>query len=116
MSPLANEIYRLLLRRLRTRTPSISYGELADQVSKKIPTHRRSARFHAALGEVAVTCRRSQLPCLPAIVWRQDRQRPSDGYFTVAHPKVKTDDGRVAAWEREHELVVRAAPRYPSRL
>lgn len=116
MSKLANEIYRLLLRRLRTRKPSISYSELADQVSRKIPTHRRSAKFHAALGEVTVTCRRHKLPAIAAIVWRRDTSRPSDGYFIVAHPKLSSDSGRIAAWEVEHDRVVRAAAKFPSRL
>ncbi len=116
MSKLANEIYRLLLRRLRTRTPSISYGELAAQVSRKIPTHRRSAKFHAALGEVTITCRRHKLPAIAAIVWRQDTSRPSDGYFVVAHPRLESDSGRRAAWEHEHDRVVRLAAKFPSRL
>ena len=116
MTKLANEIYRLLLRRLRTRHPSISYAELATQVSRRIPTHRRSAKFHAALGEVTITCRRHRLPAIAAIVWRQDTSRPGEGYFEVAHPRVASEPGRIAAWEHEHERVVRAAGRFPSRL
>jgi hypothetical protein len=116
MSPLAREIYRRLLARLRTRSPSITYGELAEQVSKKVPTHRRSSKFHEALGEITITCRRHHLPAIPAIVWRAERARPSDGYFAVAHPKVRTEDGRLAAWEREHASVVAAAERYPPSL
>lgn len=116
MSRLANTIYRLLLRRLRTRRPSITYGELAVQVSRTIATHRRSRRFHDALTEVTITCRRWGLPAIPAIVWRADRAHPSDGYFALAHPRTRTEDGKLAAWRKEHDRVVRARDRYPGRL
>jgi hypothetical protein len=116
MTPLATQIYRLLLRRVRTKTPSITYGDLAEQVSRRIPTHRRSPKLHAALGEVAIACRTRRLPCLPAIVWRRDSQRPSDGYYLVAHPRVRTPEGRIAAWQREHARVVRGAAKFPSSL
>ncbi len=116
MTPLATEIYKQLVRRVRTRHPSITYVELAEQVSKKIPTHQRSSRLHAALSEVSLACRANQLPCLPAIVWRKGTTRPSDGYFKVAHPKVRTEQGRIAAWEDEHTRVVKQAAKYPPTL
>ena len=72
--------------------------------------------FHAALTEVSAACRAHDLPCLPAIVWSSTRQRPSDGYFKVAHPRLRTDQARLAAWEREHALVIRQAARFPSSL
>ena len=116
MTPLATEIYRQLVRRVRTRTPSITYAELAALASRRIPTHQRSRKLHAALTEVTLACRAHQLPCLPAIVWRKGTTRPSAGYFKVAHPKVRTEHGRVAAWEDEHDRVVTQAARYPARL
>lgn len=116
MSPLATEIYRRLLAQLRTRKPSITYGELAGQVSEKIATHQRSPLFHAALGEITEGCRAAKLPALPAIVWRADRARPGDGYFLVAYPLRRSEVGRREAWEREHAEVVAAADRYPARL
>ncbi len=116
MSPLAHEIYRQLLRHLRAGKSSITYGALAQAVSRKHPTHQRSRAFYAALGEVTEACRKSSVPCLPAIVWSVGRTRPSAGYFTVAHPRAKTDKSRIEAWEREHERVVREAAAFPPTL
>ena len=116
LSPLAREIYRQLVKHLRMRQHSITYGELAAAVAPKIATHPRSSRLHAALGEVTVACRDRALPILPAMVWRTDSRRPSHGYFTVAHPRARTDETRRAAWEREHDRVVRDAECYPRSL
>ena len=116
MTPLALEIYKQLVRRLRAHQHSITYGELAATVSPKIASHPRSPAFHAALGEVAAACRAAGLPCLPAIVWRTDSRRPSTGYYAVAHPRARTDRARTAAWEREHAAVMRAAHKFPGTL
>jgi hypothetical protein len=116
MSPLAHEIYRQLLRHLRAGQASITYGALAALVSKKHPTHHRSPSFHAALGEVTAACRDASVPCLPAIVWSASDQRPSSGYYTVAHPRARTERSRAEAWAREHAEVVRSAARFPPAL
>lgn len=116
MTPLAHEIYRQLLRHLRAGHSSITYGELAAAVSKKQPAHHRSPSFHAALGEVTAACRTAGLPCIPAIVWRAAGHAPGAGYFTVAHPRARTDKSRHEAWEREHAQVVRDTARFPPTL
>ncbi len=116
MTPLAHEIYRQLLRQLRTGKTSITYGELAAAVSKKHPTHPRSSSFHHALGEVTSRCRTGGLPCLPAIVWQAAGQRPGNGYYKVAHPRARTEKSQLEAWEREHAEVVRDASRFPPTL
>ena len=113
MSPLATEIYKQLLRRLRGSQTSISYGQLAAAVSETIETHHRSPQFHAALTEVSQACREHELPCLPAVVWNARLHRPSDGYYPVAHPRARTEKSRVAAWEHEHARVVKEAARFP---
>ena len=112
MSPLAHRIYKQLLAHVRRRKASITYGELAAAVA----VHARSPKLHAALGELSNACRHRQLPCLPAIVWRADSKRPSDGYYKVAHPRAHTDDARVAAWEREHARVLREIAQFPTKL
>ena len=61
-------------------------------------------------------CRHAQLPCLPAIVWRADTRRPSDGYYKVAHPRAQTAEARLAAWEREHARVLREVAQFPTKL
>jgi hypothetical protein len=114
MTPLALEIYKQLVRRVRTQHPSITYVELAELASKKIPTHQRSSKLHAALSEVTLACRAHGLPCLPAIVWKKGTTRPSEGYFKVAHPKARTEEGRRAAWEDEHTRVLKEAAKYPA--
>jgi hypothetical protein len=116
MTPLAHEIYRQLLRHLRANKHSITYGELAAAVSKKLPTHQRSQTFHAALGEVTAACRAAQLPCLPAIVWRSGGHRPSTGYFAAAHPRARSEEAQLKAWEREHADVVRETAKFPPTL
>jgi hypothetical protein len=112
MSPLAHRVYKQLLARVRRNKPSITYGELAEAVD----VHPRSPALHAALGEVTNACRHSQLPCLPAIVWRADKKQPSAGYFKAAHPRAHTDEARIAAWEREHARVLGAATQFPTKI
>jgi hypothetical protein len=116
IGPLAREIYRQLVRWLRASKPSITYGELAAEVSHKIPIHPRSSKLHAALGEVTEACRARELPMLPAIVWRSDTRRPSDGYYKLAHPRSRSYKAQVAAWEQEHARVVRDLERFPATL
>ncbi|HEY1556552.1 MAG TPA: hypothetical protein VGF94_17070 [Kofleriaceae bacterium] len=115
MSPLAKTIYKQLLRRARSHAPSITYAELAGGLGAR-SVHHRSPAFHAALGELANTCRHRQLPCLPAMVWRADTRRPSDGYYKVAHPRAHTEPARIAAWEREHARVIAELASFPPAL
>jgi hypothetical protein len=113
MTSLADQIYRQLLRQAR-KGSSVTYAELAARVRPAV--HPRSPAFHAALGEVSLACRHEQLPCLPAIVWRAHANRPSDGYYKVAHPRAHTEQARIAAWEREHDRVLREVEQFPARL
>jgi hypothetical protein len=112
MSPLAHRVYTHLLSQVRRNKPSITYGDLA----KALDVHPRSPALHTALGEVTNACRHSQLPCLPAIVWRADKKQPSDGYFKAAHPRAHTDESRISAWEREHARVLSAVEQFPTKL
>lgn len=116
MSPLATAIYKQLRKQLLSGVYSLTYGELAALVGKRHPTHPRSPRLHAALTEVSEACRARALPCLPALVWRASLLRPSDGYYAVAHPRMRTERSRVEAWRREHAAVLAAAARYPAAL
>lgn len=116
MSPLANQIYQQLRRRLRTRQPLLTYKQLAATVGRAMPelaTHQRSATLHAALGEVSIACRAAGLPCLPAIVCCRDSGRPSAGYYKAAHPLVRSDQGRAEAWERELARIFDELDRFP---
>ena len=113
MSPLANDIYRQLLRRARSKHPSITYAELAASLGKKTAAHPRSPKLYAALGEVSQACRHHGLPCLPAIVWRRFPPRPGNGYYKIAHPRAHTKHAQIAAWEREHAQVVSEVERFP---
>jgi hypothetical protein len=116
MTPLANRIYKQLLRRVRTNKGSITYGELAHAISAHTAVHHRSPTFHAALGEISESCRAHRLPCLPAIVWRNDIRRPGDAYYRYAHPRCRTESARIAAWQREHDAVLRESSRFPAAL
>ena len=112
MSPLATKIYKHLRKRLVAGKPSITYAELAS-TAELAP---RDPKLHAALGEIANTCRHLDLPCLPAIVWRASPRRPSAGYYKVAHPRAHTDESRISAWQREHARVIRDAAMFPPTL
>lgn len=112
MSPLASRIYKQLVNRVRRNKASVTYGELAAALE----VHHRSPALHVALGEVTNACRHHALPCLPAIVWRAGSNRPSGGYYRVAHPRAHTDEARIAAWEREHAKVMCAAGQFPPSL
>lgn len=112
MSPLANSIYAVLRRRLHAPSKSITYKELAAAVS----SHPRSSKLHAALTEVTEACLSAKLPALPAIVWSATKSRPSSGYYEAAHPRARTDEGKLAAWEAEHERVLRFVAKFPARL
>lgn len=113
MSPLATQIYKQLRRRVRTKRPSMTYAELAAALDYRFTTHPRSPQLYAALTEVSQSCRRRDLPCLPAIVWRADTARPSDGYYKVAHPRARSDEARRAAWQKEHARVLSLANQFP---
>jgi hypothetical protein len=116
MSPLAIEIYKQLIKRVRSNQPSITYAELAGSLGKKHATHPRSPKLHAALGEVTQACRHSDLPALPAIVWRSSPRRPGGGYYKIAHPRAHTEEAQLAAWEREHARVISEAEKFPPTL
>jgi hypothetical protein len=115
MTPFATTVYKLLLRQARNHEPSITYAMLAARVRPE-PVHPRSPKLHAALGEISLACRHEGLPCLPAMVWRSDTQRPSSGYYKVAHPRAQTEASQRSAWQREHDSVVRALASYPPKL
>ena len=113
MSPLALDVYRRLVHRAKSAKPSITYGELAALVGG---LHPRSPSLHAALGEVSNACRHNALPCLPAIVWKRGLNRPSSGYYAVAHPRAQTETAQVKAWERERERVMTEIEKFPAKL
>lgn len=116
MSPLANAIYKLLVRRLRGGHVHVTYGELSAALPDKLATHRRSRKLHAALDEVSAACRAYDLPCVPAIVWRAGDGKPGPAYFRCVHARQRTDASRRTAWLEEHAAVLRAIERYPERL
>ncbi|MEO6775823.1 MAG: hypothetical protein ABI467_22880 [Kofleriaceae bacterium] len=110
MSPLARKLYSQLRKRVRAGQHSVTYAGLARAAGD---VHPRSPALHAALGEVTNACRHTGLPVLPAIVWRAGTNRPSTGYYKVAHPRAHTDAARLAAWEREHAKVIADPARFP---
>jgi hypothetical protein len=113
MSPLAQKVYRQLKKQLAAGRESITYRELARACGD---VHPRSPALHAALGEVTTACHHAKLPVVPAIVWRAGSNKPSTGYYKVAHPRARTDEARVAAWQREHARVVAEAASLPPAL
>ena len=113
MSPLAKKLYTQLRKRVVAGQHSITYAALAKASGD---VHPRSPSLHAALGEVTNACRHAGLPVLPAIVWKAGSNRPSTGYYKVAHPRAHTDEARLAAWEKEHAKVIADPAVYPASL
>ena len=113
MSPLAKKLYTQLRKRVVAGQQSITYAALAKASGD---VHPRSPALHAALGELTNACRHAGLPVLPAIVWKAGSNRPSTGYYKVAHPRAHTDEAKLAAWEREHAKVIQDPSRYPTSL
>ena len=113
MSPLAKKLYTQLRKRIVAGQHSITYAALAKASGD---VHPRSPALHAALGEVTNACRHAGLPVLPAIVWKAGSNRPSTGYYKVAHPRAHTDEAKLAAWEREHAKVIADPAVFPQTL
>ena len=113
MSPLAKKLYTQLRKRIVAGQHSITYAALAHAAGG---VHPRSPALHAALGELANACRHAGLPVLPAIVWKAGANRPSTGYYKVAHPRAHTEEAKIAAWEREYAKVVGDPAVYPALL
>ncbi len=113
MSPLAQKLYRHLKKRVIAGHVSITYRQLATSLRN---IHPRSPALHVALGELTNACRHAKLPVLPAIVWRAGLDRPSTGYYKVAHPRAHTDEARISAWQREHARVIAEAEAFPVQL
>lgn len=116
ITPMARQIYKHLAKVVRAGTQSITYRELAEAVSAKIPTHPRSSKLHAGLTEVTQICRKRELPAVTAIVWKAGAGRPSDGFFGVAYPRTRSFEARLAAWEQEHARVLAEASNLPATL
>jgi hypothetical protein len=116
LTPIAQQIYRHLVRTLRAGTPGITYRELAEAISKKTPTHPRSSKLHAALTEVTKACRERDLPAVTAIVWKAGVHRPSDGYYGVAYPRIRSFKSQLEAWKAEHAVVLESIEKLPAAL
>ncbi len=116
ITPLARQIYRHLVRTIRRGTASLTYRELATALSEKTPTHPRSSKLHAALTEVTHACRKRDLPAVTAIVWKAGTKRPSDGYYPIAHPRVRSFKAQVEAWKEEYARVLRDIEQLPGSL
>jgi hypothetical protein len=113
MSPLAKKLYTQLRKRIVAGQCSITYAALAKAAGG---VHPRSPSLHAALGELTNACRHAGLPVLPAIVWKAGANRPSTGYYKVAHPRAHTDEAKRAAWEKEHARVIGDPSVFPQTL
>lgn len=119
MSPLAESIYRVLVRRIksRRRSPLITYSELG----RRVGAGPRSQALHSALGEIVRRCRRRRLPALPALVVRHDAGRPGkvpsrpvqDYYWTAHRLRGGPELVRSFAWAIEVASVRDQAANYP---
>ncbi len=116
VTPLAKHIYRHLVRSVRRGTASLTYSELATAIADKFEVHPRSPALFDALTEVTVACRARELPAVTAIVWKAGARRPSDGYYKIAYPRMRSFETQVAAWKAEHARVLREAGQLPGTL
>ena len=116
VTPLAKHIYRHLVRAVRRGTASLTYGELTTAIADKFEIHPRSPALFNALTEVTVACRERELPAVTAVVWKSGANRPSDGYYKIAYPRLRSFATQVAAWRDEHARVLREADQLPAAL
>ena len=116
LSPLAERIYRTLLRQRRPPTPLISYGDLVRALRPLPPPDTdlkpNDQRLFEALGEIFRACRshRPPLPVLSSIVVRRAEDgslgTPGPGYFALVFPQVPEETARLEMWREEVERVV----------
>jgi hypothetical protein len=100
LSPLAERIYKALLRRLPLPNPLISYGELVRQLGPLEPPDADlkpiDQRLFDALGEVLHACQSNEppMPLLTSLVVSRTADgslgRPGSGYFVHAFPQLET--------------------------
>lgn len=108
MSPLGEAIYSILVKRVGTESPSITYDKLVKGLPPLDPPDnnvtRNDERLYRALGEVGQACRDRGLPTLTALVVRGSARTPGSGYYYQFHPETGSDLARQReAWEQELE-------------
>jgi hypothetical protein len=106
MSPLADEIYRILVQRVGLAHPLLTYQELVQELPRLDPPYdgvtRNDDRLFKSLGEVGRACQDLGLPTLTALVIRSIQQSPGSGYYSMFHPAVGNDLAKQKeAWEGE---------------
>lgn len=96
---LDRQIVEVLVSRLESSPSTITYGDLASQLSRRYG--REDARawhyFDDALGRIQDTCVELGLPSLPVMVVKKDGMKPGTGYaahYRELHPEAVsiTDD------------------------
>jgi hypothetical protein len=123
-TPLAERIYRVLVQRLRSPDPLISYGDLVRSLGS-LPTPDidlapNDQRLFAALGEIARACQSNEppLPILTSIVVRRAVDgrlgTPGAGYFALVFPAIRDETAKLERWREEVESVL--ASHYPNEL
>jgi hypothetical protein len=110
MSPLADAIYQVLLKRVKLKTPVITYSALVQALPPLDPPHDgvtpADKRLFDALGELGIACREQGLATVSALVIRNSDKAPGAGYFRVFHPEIGNDPiRRQDAWSHDLEQV-----------
>ena len=124
LSPLAQRIYRTLVRRVRSPNPLVSCGDLVRGLGPLPPPDTdlkpNDQRLFDALGEIFRACRGHEPPlrALTLIVVRRAEDgslgTPGPGYFALVFPHVREETARLQMWRAEVSRVV-ATP-YPEEL
>jgi hypothetical protein len=117
MTPLAEAIYDILRLRTQEADPRITYAKLAARLRELSDefedAHHRNRQLYVALGEVALECRRLELPSLAALVVRADTRRPGAAYYEGMSPHLVYKGEKVNEWRQELEAVKQTT--YPPR-
>ena len=116
MSPLADDIYKVLRARVPNERAEIHYSDLIVRLPARwhdlSPDGEVLAR---ALGEIVAACRAAGLPALSSIVVRkQPPHVPGAGYYPAAHPEVKDTAEQMIAWATENVKAKRCV--YPENI
>jgi hypothetical protein len=111
MSPLAQDIYRVLREQVPAADGRIPYDQMIFALN---PVHQietpYDARLSFACSEIVSACRESGQPVITALLVETDRQGsltyPGPGYYSIAHPEAGHDQRRrLTAWGEEWQQV-----------
>jgi len=100
-----NVISVLVPRATSLANPSITYKELATELSQKLSRKINPRNLDYSLGIISDVCKEYNLPLLSTIVINKSTKLPGNGYFSYFFPSEK-DNKRPDRYEKELKRVL----------